>query len=64
MPKRKPNKNRAPRARVGDDLRKSRLELYLTEAEARLVVAAAARSKLPKALWARRVVVSAAENPS
>jgi hypothetical protein len=63
MPKRKPNKNRAPRARVGDDLRKSRLELYLTEAEARLVVAAAARAKLPKALYARRVLVSAAENP-
>jgi len=64
MPKRKPLKKREPRARIGDELRTTRFELYLTEPEARLVDAAARRAKLRRATWARRVVVSAAENPS
>lgn len=64
MPTRKPNKKLVTRARIGEELRTARIELKFTPTAKERIEAAAARAKLPTAIWARRVLESAAEVPS
>lgn len=64
MPTRKTRTKNATRARIGEELRTERLEIRFAPTAKTRIEAAAARAKLPTAIWARRVLENAAEVPS